>query len=66
MPALSGDIPHSVTQGDFDNPCQALAAQGGNSAGFDSGLQNSVQWTLNVTNDQVREYSPQRNEWDVA
>ncbi|KAI0713218.1 hypothetical protein C8Q76DRAFT_455764 [Earliella scabrosa] len=51
-----GDIPHSVTQGDFDNPCQALAAQGGNSAGFDSGLQNSVQWTLNVTNDQVPIY----------
>ncbi|PIL23789.1 hypothetical protein GSI_13540 [Ganoderma sinense ZZ0214-1] len=47
----SGDIPHSVTQGDFSNPCQPIAAQGGQN-GFDSGLQNSVQWTLNVTNDQ--------------
>ncbi|KAI1790804.1 hypothetical protein LXA43DRAFT_473974 [Ganoderma leucocontextum] len=46
-----GDVPHSVTQGDFSNPCQPIAAQGGQN-GFDSGLQNSVQWTLNVTNDQ--------------
>lgn len=46
-----GDVPHSVTQGDFSNPCQPIAAQSGQN-GFDSGLQNSVQWTLNVTNDQ--------------
>ncbi|RPD65901.1 hypothetical protein L226DRAFT_182948 [Lentinus tigrinus ALCF2SS1-7] len=52
----AGATPHSVTQGDFANPCQPLAAQGGNSAGFDSGLQNSVQWTLNVTNDQIPIY----------
>ena len=32
-----------------------MSAQNGGSAGFDSGLQNSVQWTLNVTNDQIRE-----------
>ncbi|KAI0807247.1 hypothetical protein C8Q74DRAFT_48494 [Fomes fomentarius] len=51
-----GDIPHSVTQGDFSNPCQPLKAQGSDSAGFDSGLQNSVQWTLNVTNDQIPIY----------
>lgn len=51
----SGDIPHSVTQGDFSNPCQPLQAQGSDAAGFDSGLTNSVQWTLNVTNDKIRE-----------
>ncbi|KAH9946305.1 uncharacterized protein BXZ73DRAFT_95809 [Epithele typhae] len=46
-----GSIPHSVTQGDFNNPCQPL--QGG----FDSGLQSAgVQFTLNVTNDQEPVY----------
>ncbi|RDX48379.1 hypothetical protein OH76DRAFT_1352550 [Lentinus brumalis] len=52
-----GAIPHSVTQGDFANPCQPLSAQSGGSSGFDSGLQSTgVQWTLNVTNDQIPIY----------
>ncbi|OJT14118.1 hypothetical protein TRAPUB_9229 [Trametes pubescens] len=45
-------IPHSVTQGDFANPCVPIAAQNGVS-GFDSGLQAGTQFTLNVTNDQI-------------
>ncbi|KAH9854005.1 hypothetical protein C2E23DRAFT_884121 [Lenzites betulinus] len=48
-------IPHSVTQGDFSNPCAPIAAQNGVS-GFDSGLQAGVQFTLNVTNDQIPIY----------
>ncbi|CDO70691.1 hypothetical protein BN946_scf184798.g6 [Trametes cinnabarina] len=50
-----GGIPHSVTQGDFSNPCQPIAAQGGQN-GFDSGLQMGTQFTLNVTNDQIPIY----------
>ncbi|EJF65673.1 hypothetical protein DICSQDRAFT_23219, partial [Dichomitus squalens LYAD-421 SS1] len=43
---------HSVTQGDFNNPCQPIASVNGQN-GFDSGLQmTGVQFTLNVTNDQ--------------
>lgn len=48
-------IPHSVTQGDFSNPCAPIAAQNGVS-GFDSGLQAGTQFTLNVTNDQIPIY----------
>ncbi|KAI0670603.1 hypothetical protein C8Q78DRAFT_992129 [Trametes maxima] len=48
-------LPHSVTQGDFNNPCQPIAAQNG-ASGFDSGLQQGVQFTLNVTNDQIPIY----------
>ncbi|KAI8998847.1 hypothetical protein BD414DRAFT_476232 [Trametes punicea] len=47
----SSGLSHSVTQGDFNNPCQPIAAQNGQN-GFDSGLQQGVQFTLNVTNDQ--------------
>ncbi|KAI0362686.1 hypothetical protein OH77DRAFT_1362955, partial [Trametes cingulata] len=46
---------HSVTQGDFNNPCQPIAAQNGQS-GFDSGLQQGTQFTLNITNDQIPIY----------
>ncbi|KAI0781164.1 hypothetical protein BD413DRAFT_620632 [Trametes elegans] len=46
-------IPHSVTQADFASPCQPISAQNGVS-GFDSGLQQGTQFTLNVTNDQIR------------
>jgi len=38
--------PHSVTQGSFANPCVYLAG------GFDSGLQNSKEFTVTITNDQ--------------
>ncbi|KAH8107219.1 Cupredoxin [Cristinia sonorae] len=38
-----GSVPHSVTQSSFANPCTPLAS------GFDSGLQNSKQFTINVT-----------------
>jgi plastocyanin len=49
-----GDIPHSVTQSSFEEPCTYLTANSsaGTGAGFDSGLTNSVQFTLNVTDDQ--------------
>ncbi|TCD66474.1 hypothetical protein EIP91_001354 [Steccherinum ochraceum] len=40
-----GAIPHSVTQSSFADPCTPLAS------GFDSGLQNSKQFTINITND---------------
>ncbi|KAI0646840.1 hypothetical protein C8Q79DRAFT_590734 [Trametes meyenii] len=48
-------LPHSVTQGDFNSPCEPIAPQNGVS-GFDSGLQQGVQFTLNVTNDQIPIY----------
>ncbi|KAI0831066.1 hypothetical protein BC628DRAFT_1311537 [Trametes gibbosa] len=48
-------IPHSVTQGDFSNPCVPIAAQNGVN-GFDSGLQLGTQFTINVTNDQIPIY----------
>jgi plastocyanin len=38
--------PHSVTQGSFANPCVYLAN------GFDSGLQNSKEFSITITNDQ--------------
>jgi plastocyanin len=40
---------HSVTQSSFDSPCTYLAASEG--TGFDSGLTQATQFTLNVTND---------------
>jgi len=40
--------PHSVTQGSFANPCVYLAG------GFDSGLQNSKEFSITITNDQER------------
>lgn len=49
----SNGVPHSVTQGDFSNPCVSIASQNG-VPGFDSGLQEGTQFTLNVTNDQIR------------
>ena len=50
-----GAFPHSVTQGSFANPCVYLAAEGGNPAGFDSGLQSGgKELTIKITNDQER------------
>jgi len=49
----SGSIAHSVTQGSFSPTCQYLAASGGNSAGFDSGLQSGKQFSIQITNDQA-------------
>ncbi|KAN0105457.1 Cupredoxin [Russula decolorans] len=46
----SSSIPHSVTQGSFENPCVYLNDSSG--AGFDSGLQSGKQFTIRVTNDQ--------------
>ncbi|KAJ3867564.1 hypothetical protein EV359DRAFT_71081 [Lentinula novae-zelandiae] len=48
------DIPHSVTQSSFQEPCTYLTANSsaGTGAGFDSGLTNAVQFTINVTDDQ--------------
>jgi plastocyanin len=42
---------HSVTQSTFANPCTYLAANTttNTSAGFDSGLQSSAQFTINIT-----------------
>ncbi|KAJ4488229.1 hypothetical protein J3R30DRAFT_908108 [Lentinula aciculospora] len=50
-----GDIPHSVTQSSFQDPCTYLTANSstGAGAGFDSGLTNAVQFTINVTDDQL-------------
>jgi hypothetical protein len=50
-----GAFPHSVTQGSFANPCVYLAAEGGNPAGFDSGLQSGgKELSIKITNDQER------------
>lgn len=51
---IRGDIPHSVTQSSFQEPCTYLTANSsaGTGAGFDSGLTNAVQFTINVTDDQ--------------
>ncbi|OBZ75684.1 hypothetical protein A0H81_04578 [Grifola frondosa] len=49
-------LQHSVTQGNFSSPCSPLAAANGNPAGFDSGLTEDMQWTINVTNDQIPIY----------
>ncbi|KAJ3008599.1 hypothetical protein NUW54_g3092 [Trametes sanguinea] len=54
FPDVAG-VSHSITQGDFSNPCQPIAAQNGQN-GFDSGLQSGTQFTLNVTNDQIPIY----------
>jgi len=43
--------PHSVTQSSFANPCTYLAANGSNPAGFDSGVTQSKQWSIRITND---------------
>jgi plastocyanin len=45
-------IMHSVTQSSFGDPCTPLAANGSNSAGFDSGLQTGKEFSITVTNDQ--------------
>jgi len=45
-------IAHSVTQSSFAAPCTYLAASGNTSAGFDSGLQTAVQFSINITDDQ--------------
>jgi plastocyanin len=42
---------HSVTQSSFAAPCTHLTASGGNPAGFDSGLTQATQFTINITND---------------
>ena len=47
-----GALPHSVTQGSFQNPCVYLNGTGG--VGFDSGLQTAKQFTIQITNDQER------------
>ncbi|KAJ6623398.1 hypothetical protein B0H10DRAFT_1786371 [Mycena sp. CBHHK59/15] len=45
-------IDHSVTQSSFANPCTYLTASANNSAGFDSGLTNSKQFTIVITDAQ--------------
>ncbi|KAF9009366.1 Cupredoxin [Cyathus striatus] len=42
-------IPHSVTQSSFANPCTFLNITSNNTFGFDSGLTQDVQFTINVT-----------------
>ncbi|KAF8892643.1 hypothetical protein BD779DRAFT_1468315 [Infundibulicybe gibba] len=42
-------LAHSVTQSSFANPCTYLAASANDSAGFDSGLQTNVQFSVNIT-----------------
>ncbi|KAJ7940874.1 Cupredoxin [Mycena leptocephala] len=44
-------IDHSVTQSSFPAPCTYLAASTNNTAGFDSGLTNSKQFTITITDD---------------
>jgi len=51
FPAINSGIMHSVTQGSFANPCTYLAATSNASAGFDSGLTNSDQFTITITDD---------------
>lgn len=45
-------LAHSVTQSSFAAPCTYLAASGNTSAGFDSGLQTAVQFSINITDNQ--------------
>ncbi|KXN82543.1 hypothetical protein AN958_02394 [Leucoagaricus sp. SymC.cos] len=49
FPTNSEQFPHSVTQSSFAQPCTYLAANGSNSAGFDSGLQSAKIFTINIT-----------------
>ncbi|OCH95640.1 hypothetical protein OBBRIDRAFT_788192 [Obba rivulosa] len=49
-------LQHSVTQGDFGNPCNPLQASSNGSPGFDSGLTENTQFTINITNDQIPIY----------
>ncbi|KAJ7684955.1 hypothetical protein DFH06DRAFT_1313330 [Mycena polygramma] len=44
-------IDHSVTQSSFAAPCTYLAASSNNSAGFDSGLTDSKQFTIIISDD---------------
>ncbi|TFK72545.1 hypothetical protein BDN72DRAFT_315797 [Pluteus cervinus] len=44
-------IAHSVTQSSFADPCTYLTANGSEPAGFDSGLQQAVEFTINITDD---------------
>ncbi|KAJ7694129.1 Cupredoxin [Mycena rosella] len=44
-------IDHSVTQSSFQEPCTYLVASSNNTAGFDSGLTNSKQFTIIITDD---------------
>ncbi|KJA27363.1 hypothetical protein HYPSUDRAFT_929959 [Hypholoma sublateritium FD-334 SS-4] len=49
-----GDIPHSVSQSTFANPCTYLAADPNNASapvGFDSGLVTASTFTINVTDE---------------
>lgn len=45
-------LAHSVTESSFAAPCTYLAASGNTSAGFDSGLQSAVQFSINITDNQ--------------
>lgn len=45
-------LQHSVTQSSFADPCTPLAASGNSPAGFDTGMSEDVQFSLNITNDQ--------------
>ncbi|EIN03669.1 hypothetical protein PUNSTDRAFT_35682, partial [Punctularia strigosozonata HHB-11173 SS5] len=49
-------IAHSVTQSSFDAPCTHLASNGSSPAGFDSGLQQGTQFTINITDASVPIY----------
>ena len=51
---LDSDIPHSVTQSSFADPCTALTAQNGSGPGFDSGLQTNKQFSITITDDSTR------------
>ncbi|EJD02091.1 uncharacterized protein FOMMEDRAFT_147198 [Fomitiporia mediterranea MF3/22] len=46
---------HTVTQSSFNDPCTPLAANStaGTPAGFDSSFQAGVQFSINITNDQI-------------
>ncbi|KAH8108471.1 hypothetical protein DFH11DRAFT_1095351 [Phellopilus nigrolimitatus] len=46
---------HSVTQSTFEDPCTYLVANSstGSPAGFDSGLQENVQFSITITDDQT-------------
>jgi len=44
-------VAHSVTQSSFGEPCTYLAASGDSPDGFDSGLTQATQFTINITDD---------------
>ena len=66
-PLPSNGLQHSVTQSSFENPCTPLAANAtsGEPAGFNSGFQADAQFSITITNDQIRKFPTIYSEFSV-